>query len=156
VRSGGRWSVEYTLYDDGVNPDSKEKGPLRRELLHVVVPSVDAHGNTVAVQPDSSKPEGLALKLAHGNLENVTVFKNREPKWNKESNMYQLDFQGRATLPSCKNIQLAPKVGAENDVRFLMGKVRDDAFNVDFATPFSALQAFAFALIVFENSSSSF
>lgn len=30
-----RKSVEYTLYDDGVNPDSKEKGPLRRELLHV-------------------------------------------------------------------------------------------------------------------------
>jgi len=171
VRSD-RKSVEYTLYDDGVNPDSKEKGPLRRELLHVnfinslrnrnpgamevIVPSVDANGNTVAVQPDAASPDGLADKLASGKLQNTIVFKNREPKWNKESQMYQLDFQGRATLASCKNIQLAPKVGAENDVRFLMGKVHDNTFNVDFATPFSALQAFAFALIVFDNSSGAF
>jgi len=171
VRSD-RKSVEYTLYDDGVNPDSKEKGPLRRELLHVnfvnslrnrnpgamevILPSVDAQGNCVAVQPDASNPDGLADKLAKNQTANCSVFKNREPKWNKESNMYQLDFQGRATLASCKNIQLSPKVGAENDVRFLMGKVHDNTFNIDFSTPFSALQAFAFALIVFDNSSSSF
>jgi len=175
VRSDKK-SVEYTLYDDGVSPDAqssgKERGPLRRELLHVnfinslrnrnpgamevIVPNVDGNGNTVAVQPDKSNPEGLQDKLANGKLANTIVFKNREPKWNKESNMYQLDFQGRATLASCKNIQLSPKTGPENDVRFLMGKVHDNTFNVDFAKPFSALQAFAFALIVFDNSSGSF
>mmetsp|Transcript_72234 Transcript_72234/g.192051 ORF Transcript_72234/g.192051 Transcript_72234/m.192051 type:complete len:1322 (+) Transcript_72234:80-4045(+) len=171
VRSD-RKSMEYTLYDDGKNPDSKEAGPLRRELLHVnfinslrnrnpgamevIVPNVDNNGNCVAVQPDEANPEGLKDKLAAGKLANTMVFKNREPKWNKESNMYQLDFQGRATLASCKNIQLSPKTGAENDVRFLMGKVHDNTFNVDFAKPFSALQAFAFALIVFDNSSGSF
>jgi len=171
VRSD-RKSVEYTLYDDGVNPDSKEKGPLRRELLHVnfinslrnrnpgamevIVPSVDSAGNCVAVQPDASNPDGLSDKLEKNKLANCSVFKNREPKWNKESNMYQLDFQGRATLASCKNIQLSPKTGNEADVRFLMGKVHDNTFNIDFCTPFSALQAFAFALIVFDNSSSSF
>jgi len=122
----------------------------------VILPSVDAQGNCVAVQPDASNPDGLADKLAKNQTANCSVFKNREPKWNKESNMYQLDFQGRATLASCKNIQLSPKVGAENDVRFLMGKVHDNTFNIDFSTPFSALQAFAFALIVFDNSSSSF
>jgi len=172
VRSGGKRSMEYTLYDDGVNPDSKEKGPLRRELLHVnflnslrnrnpgamevIVPSVDANGNSVAVQPDAKNPEGLAEKLARGTEEYTMTFKNREPKWNKESNMYQLDFQGRATLASCKNIQLSPKNGDEADCRFLMGKVHDNTFNIDFSTPFSALQAFAFALIVFDNSSGSF
>eukprot|EP00966_Prymnesium_polylepis_P265166 6126123-Prymnesium_polylepis.2 len=104
--------MEYTLYDDGKNPDSKEAGPLRRELLHVnfinslrnrnpgamevIVPNVDNNGNCVAVQPDEANPEGLKDKLAAGKLANTMVFKNREPKWNKESNMYQLDFQGRA------------------------------------------------------------
>lgn len=100
--------------------------------LQVIVPSVDANGNTVAVQPDAASPDGLADKLASGKLQNTIVFKNREPKWNKESQMYQLDFQGRATLASCKNIQLAPKVGAENDVRFLMGKVSSPFLMIEF------------------------
>ena len=34
-----------------------------------------------------------------------------------------------------------------------MGKVDDDRFNVDFQFPFSALQAFAFAIVVFDNAS---
>ena len=42
----------------------------------------------------------------------LVSLKNREPKWNPASNMYQLDFQGRATMASCKNIQLHAKVSA--------------------------------------------
>ena len=37
----------------------------------------------------------------------------------------------------------------------LMGKVDENKFNVDFNYPFSALQAFAFSLVIFDNSSSS-
>ena len=58
-------------------------------------------------------------------------------------------------MASCKNIQLHPKETTDSDVCFLMGKVDDNKFNVDFQYPFSALQAFAFALVVFDNSSSS-
>ena len=55
-----------------------------------------------------------------------------QPKWNEASKMYQLDFQGRATMASCKNIQLHAKNGPDSDVCFLMGKVDDNKFNVDF------------------------
>jgi len=169
VRSD-RKSMEYTLYDDGAAPDTKEKGTLRRELLYVnfinslrnrnpgamevVVPRVNKEGTPVIVRPAEAAKDGLAERhKAGGQLDQLITLKNREPKWNPASNMYQLDFQGRATMASCKNIQLHPKDTSESDVSFLMGKVDDNKFNVDFKHPLSCLQAFSFALIVFDNSS---
>ena len=118
-----RKSIEYTVYDDGANPDSKDRSkvPLRRELLHVnflnclrnrnpgamqvVIPTVSAEGEATQVQPGNST-NGLAERLKRNQLDGLDLLKNREPKWNVSSHMYQLDFRGRATLASCKNIQL--------------------------------------------------
>ena len=174
VRSD-RKSMEYTLYDDGAAPDDKKdkkggEAQLRRELLYVnfinslrnrnpgamevVVPRVDKAGTPVIVRPgEGGNKDGLADKHKAGATPDVITLKNREPKWNPASNMYQLDFQGRATMASCKNIQLHPKETTDSDVCFLMGKVDDNKFNVDFKHPMSCLQAFSFALIVFDNSS---
>ena len=171
VRSD-RKAVEYWLYDDGANPEKKEEhGPLRREMLfvsfvnslrnrnpgamEVVVPGVDAAGDAVPIRPSAGK-DGIQELLKKNDLTSIVPLKNREPKWNPQSNMYQLDFNGRATLASCKNIQLHPKNGADSDVVFLMGKVEENKFNVDFKAPLSCMQAFAFALIVFDNSSGAF
>ena len=167
-----RKAVEYWLYDDGANPEKKEEhGPLRREMLfvsfvnslrnrnpgamEVVVPGVDAAGDAVPLRPSAGK-DGIQELLKKNDLTSIVPLKNREPKWNPQSNMYQLDFNGRATLASCKNIQLHPKNGADSDVVFLMGKVEENKFNVDFKAPLSCMQAFAFALIVFDNSSGAF
>jgi hypothetical protein len=176
-----RKAMEYTLYDSGVVPGSKEiRDGLdkRRELMHVHfinslrnrnpgamhvgVPTVDQEGNAAylpsaaSAVPAHAEGSGLEARLKDGGRSmDMTVFKNREPKWNAESQMYQLDFRGRASHASCKNIQLTLKDGAQNDSQLLMGKVDDNKFNVDFQFPFSALQAFAFALVVFDNSSSS-
>jgi len=169
VRSD-RKSMEYTLYDDGAAPETKEKGVLRRELLYVnfinslrnrnpgamevVVPRVDMEGKAVLVRPAEQAKDGLAERHKNpAKASDLVSLKNREPKWNPASNMYQLDFQGRATMASCKNIQLHAKDGPDNDICFLMGKVDDNKFNIDFKHPMSCLQAFAFALIVFDNSS---
>ena len=59
-------------------------------------------------------------------------------------------------MASCKNIQLHRKGGEPSAVAFLMGKVEENKFNVDFKAPLSCMQAFAFALIVFDNSSGAF
>jgi len=37
-----------------------------------------------------------------------------------------------------------------------MGKVEENRFNIDFKAPFSAMQAFATAIIIFDNSSGAF
>ena len=166
-----RKAVEYWLYDDGANPEKKEEhGPLRREMLfvsfvnslrnrnpgamEVVVPGVDAAGDAVPIRPSVGK-DGIQELLKKNDLTSIVPLKNREPKWNAESQMYQLDFRGRATHASCKNMQLTRRDGEGNDAQLLMGKVDENKFNVDFQYPFSALQAFAFALVVFDNSSSS-
>jgi len=170
-------AMEYTLFDNGAAPGSKEAKdqPLRRELMHVHfinslrnrnpgamhvgVPTVDRAGNAASFRPTVDGKEcakdGLMENLLADKTTNMEVFKNREPKWNAESQMYQLDFRGRATHASCKNIQLTKRDGEQNDAQLLMGKVDDNKFNIDFQYPFSALQAFAFALVVFDNSSSS-
>jgi len=169
-------SMDYTLFDNGLAPGEakKDKSSRRRELMHVhfinslrnrnpgamdvALPDVAEDGTAVKVQPETDGgKDGLEEMLkaaAPGRSSQISVFKNREPKWNAESQMYQLDFRGRATHASCKNIQLTRKDGDQSDAQMLMGKVDDNKFNVDFQYPFSALQAFAFALVVFDNSSS--
>jgi len=168
-----RKAMEYTLFDHGASPGSKEAKEgqsLRRELMHVHfinslrnrnpgamhvgVPSVDKDGQAAVFRPTTDE-DGIEKRLQADKLENMEVFKNREPKWNAESQMYQLDFRGRATHASCKNIQLTKRDGDQSAAELLMGKVDGDKFNVDFQYPFSALQAFAFALVIFDNSSSS-
>ena len=122
--------------------------------MEVIVPRVDPEGKPVMVRPAQVGQDGLAERHKNpAKVGDLVSLKNREPKWNPASNMYQLDFQGRATMASCKNIQLHAKDGPDNDICFLMGKVDDNKFNIDFKHPMSCLQAFAFALIVFDNSS---
>ena len=123
-----RKAMEYTLVDAGAAPgtkEAKESSPLRRELMHVHfinslrnrnpgamhvgVPTVDQTGNAKLFRPSSEvNKDGLEESLKRGSSAGMEVFKNREPKWNAESQMYQLDFRGRATHASCKNIQVYP------------------------------------------------
>jgi len=131
VRSDKK-SLDYTLYDDGTSPDGKDKGGtsvLRHELLHinfsnslrnrdpgamtVVLPEVDSDGSFESVQP-RHHTEGLEALLKRGEKGGLLELKNRQPKWNASSNMYVLDFHGRASLPSCRNVQLAPKARARS------------------------------------------
>jgi hypothetical protein len=166
-------AMEYTLYDGGAAPgDKKAAGKeLRRELMHVhfinslrnrnpgamevAMPAVDADGVAAVFQPQVEGKDTLEERIKMPKPSDATIFKNREPKWNEETQIYQLDFRGRATHASCKNIQLTYKGGGENDAQMLMGKVDENKFNVDFNFPFSAMQAFAFSLVIFDNSSSS-
>ena len=81
--------------------------------MEVIVPRVDAEGKAVMVRPAQEKHDGLAERHKNpAKVGDLVSLKNREPKWNPASNMYQLDFQGRATMASCKNIQLHAKVRA--------------------------------------------
>ena len=108
-----RKSMEYTLFDAGAAPGSKEarEQPVRRELMHVhfinslrnrnpgvmhvAVPAVAADGTANRVTPAKEGVEGLEerLKVSEANSPSslgVEVFKNREPKFNPESQVLLL------------------------------------------------------------------
>eukprot|EP00962_Isochrysis_galbana_P058852 scaffold32195_cov122-Isochrysis_galbana.AAC.6 len=92
--------------------------------------------------------------------EEGTEFVNLEPRWDDVLKHYVLKYHGRATRASVKNVQLQPALGAYtagsspsfDNVGFLVGKVADDKFNVDFKAPFSFLHAFALSLIIIDSS----
>lgn len=79
--------------------------------------------------------------------DSVRLF-SRKPKWHSSTNCWCLDFQGRVTQASVKNMQLCMhQDDAENALQF--GKVGRNLFTLDFGHPFSALTSFAVALSSF-------
>ncbi|KAL3088585.1 hypothetical protein niasHT_023203 [Heterodera trifolii] len=72
----------------------------------------------------------------------ILVMTNKRPFWNEQSQVYQLDFNGRVTQESAKNFQI------EHQSRQVLqfGRIENGAYTLDFREPFSAIQAFAVAL----------
>ena len=79
-------------------------------------------------------------------------FPNRKPTWNATDQMYRLDFRGRATVASCKNIIFVSDLEDCESIVFLLGKTGDDEFNCDFAAPFGPEEAMGVATALFMNS----
>eukprot|EP00965_Chrysotila_dentata_P129433 4278686-Pleurochrysis_carterae.AAC.1 len=110
----------------------------------VVVPRCDGEGNAVMLRPTAEK-DSIGERSKRGDLEGLVVMKNREPKWNPVSNMYQLDFHGRATMASCKNIQLHPKARAR--ARCLKSMAFWSSFATVFRTITSLVQHVLLAVV---------
>ena len=106
---------------------------------------------------DVMREEETATAARH---EKILVMYNRTPVWNSQSQVYQLDFGGRVTQESAKNFQLEldnEQVEYEIGSRDLshifslaqvlqFGRIRTDAYALDFQYPFSPLQAFSLAM----------
>jgi hypothetical protein len=67
--------------------------------------------------------------------------KNKAPTLRADSKT--LDFKGRATLSSVKNVILVDEHGSE---LLLFGKFGEDAFHLDVSSPLSLFGAFAVAI----------
>ena len=68
-----------------------------------------------------------------------------------------LDFRGRVSKPSCKNLQVVPVAVPQTGlppsecVALQFGRVNDNTFHLDVRHPFSIMQAFAIALTTFDQ-----
>lgn len=62
-----------------------------------------------------------------------------------------LNFNGRVTLPSVKNLQLVDSRDAdEATIALQFGKTSETCFTLDWGYPFTPMQAFAIALSAFD------
>ncbi|TBU18571.1 Tub-like protein [Ordospora colligata] len=73
------------------------------------------------------------------------VMRNKEPYYNVETNSYSLNFNGRVTTPSVKNFQLVHPLDPTY-VTLTFGKVSRYKYILDYAYPWTGVQAFAIAL----------
>jgi len=109
--------------------------------------------------------------LQHAMAGGLVLLESRVPVWNQRTESYVLNFHGRATLASSKNLQLvpwqyvAPPSSPLNDATdndsgakrsnstkrmptLLYGKVDKDTYNLDYQHPLSAYHAFLIAVSV--------
>ena len=85
---------------------------------------------------------------------------SKSPVWAASLGTHVLEYEGRADIPSVKNVQLVQDRrgagGAEGGERegplfFQMGKVGEGVFSVDWRAPLSPMAAFGLALSVLDG-----
>ncbi|XP_056398179.1 tubby protein homolog [Hyla sarda] len=162
--------TKFTVFDGGASPDKQpfvqERESLRQELVSVsyetnvlgfrgprkmavIIPRMDQDCERVCIRP-RNEHETLLARFQNGNMENITVFHNKAPSWNEETQSYVLNFHGRVTQASVKNFQIINADDPENIV-MQFGRVAEDVFTMDFRFPLCALQAFSICLSSFDS-----
>ncbi|XP_029441607.1 tubby-related protein 3-like isoform X2 [Rhinatrema bivittatum] len=161
--------TRFTVFDNGVNPDTKpfvqERESLRQELVAVcyetnvlgfrprkmtiIIPSMNTENERVSIRP-RNEHETLLARYQNQNMENIIELQNKTPSWNDETQSYVLNFHGRVTLASVKNFQI---IRADDPEYIVMqfGRVTEDVFTMDYSYPLCALQAFAVCLSSFDG-----
>ena len=126
------------------------KGPRK---LKVRIPNIDLkdkYPTSVYQVDDDTNLEAVENKH-HGS---VTMFQNKEPRWNEKLKSYALNFGGRVKEASIKNFILVRSEKTEKPDQsnaLVFGKINKDKFDLEFTYPFSPLQAFGIVLSSFDN-----
>ncbi|KAJ2495113.1 Tubby- protein 2, partial [Coemansia sp. RSA 2049] len=140
-RRDGPWTeVCAAVYQSGAANACAGRGAPRSTT--VVVRPVDASGCAVANTPSGagslvSRYRSAADADADADADaSVVVLLNKKPQWDAGIGAHTLDFGGRVTLASSKNLQL---VCADSDsyVAVQFGRTGRDSFSLDFRFPFS-------------------
>lgn len=89
-------------------------------------------------------PRSFTVRL--GNLELC----NKKPYFNTETMSYSLNFNGRITQPSVRNMQIIHPLDP-NYITLTFGKERENAYILDFSYPWTPLRAFCIALSALDH-----
>lgn len=75
---------------------------------------------------------------------------NKKPYFNNDTLSYSLNFNGRITQPSVRNLQIIHPL-EPTYITLTFGKEREDSYILDFAYPWSPLKAFCIALSALDH-----
>ena len=120
-----------------------KRGP---RSIRVIIPRLDEDMVPLCTQ------DLLTMGKSEPPSEDVQMFRSKDPSWNKQVKAYVLNFHGRVTMASVKNFQLEDVNDDRTETQelFQFGRVDTDLFNLDFAHPFTPMQAFGIALASFD------
>jgi len=120
----------------------KQEGHTR---FAVTIPSLDDEGfpNRVVAPEDAS---------LHSALQHLSQSGSQycQDLCTKAGTLNSLDFGDRASINSCKNVQVVLQ-GDDSEVLLQIGKVGDNNYTMDIRHPLSVLQGFGLVLALFEN-----
>lgn len=86
------------------------------------------------------------------NKNDKTLFflKNKAPRWNESTQSHCLNFGGRVTQPSIKNMQLISDLTGPDYNILQFGRCGSDYFTLDVRWPMTAIEAFGIAITTFD------
>ncbi|KAL2917565.1 hypothetical protein HK105_202850 [Polyrhizophydium stewartii] len=119
------------------------KNVLPREL-QVVVSATEIDENA-----ESGFSTDIMADLKSKSTNKLLFLKNKTPRWNEATQSHCLNFGGRVTQPSIKNMQLITDED-ENYIVLQFGRCGPDLFTLDVRWPMTPVEAFAIALSTFE------
>ncbi|KAI1715365.1 tub family domain-containing protein [Ditylenchus destructor] len=131
--------IKAVLGENGSVPEEEDREHLiMRDGVWVEEPVED---RIIVPTRGSLQAESSPQPVPH-NTPRMLVMTNKTPFWNEQSQVYQLDFNGRVTQESAKNFQI--EYQSRQVLQF--GRIENGAYTLDFREPFTAIQAFAIAL----------
>ncbi|KAI8909808.1 tubby C-terminal-like domain-containing protein [Gorgonomyces haynaldii] len=83
-------------------------------------------------------------------MEKVMLLKNKPPRWNEATQSHCLNFGGRVTQPSIKNMQLIAETDFDATILLQFGRCGPDFFTLDVRWPLTPFEAFCIAITTFE------
>ena len=131
------------------------QGPQPRRC-HFAFPVLDTLRFPVRVAAASATAQGMLAPLRQFVKENEPlpsecfVLRTKEPLFDAFSNSYRLNFHGRVTVPSIKNMQIVHNDDPD-EILCQFGKTDKHRFHLDYRRPFNAMQAFCVALASFSH-----
>ncbi|KAE8722869.1 Tubby-like F-box protein 14 [Hibiscus syriacus] len=154
---GSRGPRRMQCVMDAIPASSIEPGgvaPTQTEFLHS---NLDTFPSLLFFRSKSTRSESFRSEPLSEQKDEMLVLRNKSPRWHGQLQCWCLNFNGRVTVASVKNFQLAASplngVGGQEHENVILqfGKVGKDVFTMDYQYPISAFQAFVICLSSFDT-----